>query len=213
MKKLFLFFTGSFFLLSIAKGQTSTITGSIIVNFNYTRNDPDVGAEIKLFDINKKYSYNVFGEDSIKKTTADIDGKYILKNVPAGEYILFISSKGALTEPFYLYNDIKSPGSLSEKLKAISGFDFSKHREDLQAEIQPLFEESIKLATDKKFKKYEKLNNEMNKKIKEYFDSLPSEIKSFFDTYAGGKIPKEFKEITIKPGIDENYTTTFKVRY
>ena len=109
MKKIALLLVGTTCYLSSLNAQTSTITGSVIVNFNYTRNDPDVGDEISLFDIHKKYSLDYLAQDSVKKTTTDMDGKYILKNVPAGEYILYINSKGATADPFYFYS---KPGYL-----------------------------------------------------------------------------------------------------
>jgi len=210
MNKLLLFVC-YLLLFTTTYGQNSTITGSVIVNFNYTTNNPDVGAEIKLFDRNKKYSLERSAWDSVKQTTTDLDGKYILKNVPPGEYILYISSKGSIADPFYFYSNLT--GSLSSKLNAISGFDFSKHREDLREEIRVLLDAAIKEWEQKKHKKYEKLKAEANKKIAEWFSTLPNEVKYFFNTFAGGQMSKEFKQITVKPGIDEDYQTIFKVRY
>ena len=191
--------------------QNSTITGNVIVNFNYTQNGPDAASEVDLFNVNKKYSLNILDRDSVKKTTTNIDGNYVFKNVEPGEYIIYIKSKGALVAPFLLFNYLKGP--LSKKLKSISGFDFSTHNQPLQAEIHVLLDQSYKLSTDKKFNKSIKVTNEMNKKIKEYLESLPDEIKLFFGLFGGGEMAREFKEITVKPGINENYTTIFKVLF
>jgi hypothetical protein len=206
-----LFLTTLLLSTFLTMAQTSTITGNVIVNFNYTRNDPDVGAVIKLYDLSKKYSLSILDKDSVKQTSTDLLGNYTFKNVAAGKYLLYINSKGAMTDPFYLYNDLAG-GTLSEKLKDISGFDFHAHRPDLQAEIKLLFDQSIKLSEDKKYKQYEKVTKDMNKKIQEYFDTLPSSIKLFFDIF-GGQLAKEFKEIEIKSGIDENYVTKFEVHF
>jgi len=195
----------------LTMAQTSTITGNVIINFNYTQNAADVGATIKLFDLSKKYSLSVLDEDSVKQTSTDLLGNYTFKNVSAGKYLIYINSKGAITDPFYLYSDLTG-GTLFEKLKDISGFDFHAHRQDLQAGIKQLFDQSTKFAEDKKYKQYAKVTKEMNKKIQEYFDSLPNKIKLFFDIF-GGQMAKEFKEIEIKSGNDENYTTKFEVHY
>lgn len=209
MKKISLLFA---LIPAFCFAQTSTITGNIIDNMNYTDNVPDATSEVQLFDVDKKYSLSIMDRDSIKTTTADLQGNYIFKNVPPGEYIIYIRSKGALVSPMFLYNDL-SIGSISDKLKLISGFDFSIHELPLQSEIKKLFDESVELSNKKKNNKYQKVEKELDKKIKEYLDSLPDQIKSFFEFFDGGLFAREFKEITIKPGIDENYTTVFKVYF
>jgi hypothetical protein len=122
-----------------------------------------VGARIMLLDLNKQYSLNRATNDSAKRTTADIPGKYVFKNVPAARYLLYTSSKCSIVIPYYLYSDLT--GSQSENLQKMTGFDFRALRKDLQDQIKPTVDESLKLADEKKFKKYEKLDKEIHKKI------------------------------------------------
>ncbi len=197
-------------LLSVA--QTSTITGNIIDKFNSTDNQPDATAKIQLFDVNKKFSLNTLDRDSVRTTTADILGNYNFKNIPAGNYIIYITSKGALVSPMFLFNALRG-GTVTDKLSSISGFDFTHHQPELQTQIMALFDQSIKLSNEKKVNKYLKVEKVIDADIKKYLDAMPNEIKRFFGFFDGGKFGRDFKDIIVKPGIDESYTTVFDVYF
>lgn len=206
----------STFLLLIAftiKAQTSTITGNVMVTFNYNYNKADAGSDIRLWNINKSYK-NDFGfvkTDSVISTTCDISGNFTLKNIPAGDYILYINSTSTIANPFKIYNNLVN--TLVDPIKTMTGFDIETHKPELRKQIDVLFNESIELSKEKKFKKYEKVNKDMNQKIDEFISSFPGGVKLFLDFFSGKTTQKEFKRITVKQGIDENYAIKFDQKH
>lgn len=212
MKQL-LTFTFPLFIALTIQAQTSTITGNVMVTFNYINNKADAGADVRLWNISKSYK-NDFGfvkTDSVISTTCDISGNFTLKNIPAGEYILYVSSKSTIADPFNIYNNLVN--SLVDPIKTMTGFDIEAHKPELRKQIDDLFNESIELSKEKKFKKYEKVNKDMNQKIDEFISSFPGGVKLFLDFFNGKTTQKEFKRITVKQGVDENYAIKFDQKY
>lgn len=212
MKQLLTLIFSLFIILTVA-AQTSTITGSVMVTYNYVNNKADAGADVRLWDINKSYK-NDFGfvkTDSVISTTCGINGNFTFKNVPAGEYILYVSSKATIADPFNIYNNLIN--TLVDPIKTMTGFDIETHKSELRKQIDELFNESIKLSKEKKFKKYEKVNKDMNQKIDEFISSFPGGVKLFLDFFNGKTTQKEFKRITVKQGVDENYAIKFDQKY
>lgn len=212
MKQL-LTFTFPLFIALTIQAQTSTITGNVMVTFNYINNKADAGADVRLWSISKSYK-NDFGfvkTDSVISTTCDISGNFTLKNIPAGEYILYVSSKSTIADPFNIYNNLVN--SLVDPIKTMTGFDIEAHKPELRKQIDDLFNESIELSKEKKFKKYEKVNKDMNQKIDEFISSFPGGVQLFLDFFNGKTTQKEFKRITVKQGIDDNYAIKFDQKY
>lgn len=53
----------------------------------------------------------------------------------------------------------------------------------------------------------------MNQKIDEFISSFPGGVKLFLDFFNGKTTQKEFKRITVKQGVDENYAIKFDQKY
>lgn len=138
MKQLLTLIFSLFIILTVA-AQTSTITGSVMVTYNYVNNKADAGADVRLWDINKSYK-NDFGfvkTDSVISTTCGINGNFTFKNVPAGEYILYVSSKATIADPFNIYDNLIN--TLVDPIKTMTGFDIETHKSELRKQIDELF--------------------------------------------------------------------------
>jgi hypothetical protein len=102
---IFLFIT-SIQLPSLAQ-NTGTLTGEVI---DKNTQKPIIGATVKI-------------ANTSFVTTTDSAGKYILRNIPTGQYKLTINSLGSI--PFQLYNVIVSSGNRTSNIIELIPQEFS----------------------------------------------------------------------------------------
>lgn len=210
MNKALLLAAALFFTL-FTNAQTASVSGNVITNYitsksSFTRQE--IGAGVYLFDLNKKYSFDYYKDvNIIKKTRTDINGNYTFNDLPAGTYLLCISSRGALGNWYKTYHDITD--SFSVPIKTVSGYDFSTDQSSLQQEIKSLHQQAEEATAAHDNKKYKKAMDQMNKKIDKYFGNVPYLVKELFDLNGGAEVPKDFRIIEIKAGQNEKTETLF----
>jgi hypothetical protein len=161
--------------------QTGSISGNVYWKYNnYVGNRPDAGSEIVLIQLTHPAIQH--------KAKCDIQGNYKIEGIIPGRYFLQIKSHNTKQDPIFYTRLFKI---FKENLDSAYEIKVSNFRNDLQNEIDELYEQQVELnkrMTQMKYTAYRKENDKIEKelqvKIKDWIESMPIEIKNKLGIYS-----------------------------
>ena len=183
--------------------------GSLEGSISYDEKEPDVGASIEL--------YSLLNDGQDYKATADVSGKYLIPDIPPGEYLIAVRSRNTISCPQEFISEILKNN------KALEQVFGTKVEQDVQKQYNESLErynsenaayvtyvtsnetgESIKLYDQQKG-----AHDELVKQADQIVELLPDEFKKRFDIKNAYPDKLGFKVIEIKPEEKEQFNVHF----
>ncbi len=213
MKKIYILFLLSFTILSCTK-KPGGLTGNVYWKYNdYIGNKPDSGAKIKLIPFDKTQ------KDSIFEATADLNGNYIINDIPTGKYFLIVESENTRDNP---KEHLENLQIYTKSFKELFGFDLQKYSKEI-GEIENDYKKYTDILSDSdndkyggisnKIEQYQKFEKKALEKSANLIDKIPSEIRFKIGLLTGYSSSLDFHIVEIKEGKTENIVTDFGVTY
>ncbi|MDN3673631.1 hypothetical protein QWY99_11250 [Flavobacterium branchiarum] len=212
MKVKLLFIIVLITILSSCKKPSGHLTGNIYWKHNDNiDNKPDASSKVKL--------YSTLNKDCEFETTADIAGKFTIKDIPTGNYFLIVQSENTTTHPIdHLNNLLKNANEINIAL----GFDINKFKKEIQEinKLQKIYEAILMEVNSNDYKslsnqvyRSRKIQNEIESKSINLIKGFPKEFKSNLAFYTGYDKSLNFSSVEIKEGKTANKNIDFGTTY
>jgi hypothetical protein len=209
-KRLFIIYAILLIGINKINAQTGSISGNVYWKYNnYVGNRPDAGSEIVLIQLTHPAIQH--------KAKCDIQGNYKIEGIIPGRYFLQIKSQNTKQDPIFYTRLFKI---FKDNLDSAYEIKVSNFRNDLQNEIDVLYEQQVELNKRMRQMKYaayrkenDKIEKELHIKIKDWIESMPIEIKNKLGIYSYIHESLDYEVLEIKENKNETVVTDFGITY